>query len=220
MRRLREIGRSQIAMCSGKQIPVEPSSVFAARAAVSNSSGSSHFAVAKVNKVCYYVLARNKIALTQDFLSWVWDFVNFLNHYGYCSTNRSRCQAVCVNFLYFCILHKNGVFVLSFYNKYIRLCTEKGISPSAAAIEIGIRKSNVTYWKSNRNNPSDATLKKIADYFGVTVEYLKEEETKKDPATNGEVSSAKKALINLIVDLDEEQCRKLRSIIEEAVNLL
>nr|DAQ81271.1 MAG TPA: Repressor protein CI [Caudoviricetes sp.] len=147
-------------------------------------SRHSHFVVAKVNKVCYYVLARNRIALTQDFSSWAWDFVNFLNHCGYCSTNRSHCQAVCVNFLYFCILHKNGVFVLSFYNKYIRLCTEKGISPSAAAIEIGIRKSNVTYWKSNRNNPSDATLQKIADYFGVTVEYLKSEETKNAPMPN------------------------------------
>lgn len=178
-----------------------------------------------------------------------------------------------------------GEETTSFYNNYICLCTEKGISPSAAAIEIGLRKSNVTYWKSNRNNPSDATLQKIADYFGVTVdflkgeeqtnfymrycelcankgmsasgvasaiglsnaaangwkkgklpndttlaklsayfgvtvEYLKGEETKKDPAGTGEVSSAKKALINLIVDLDEEQCRKLRSIIEEAVNLL
>ena len=55
-----------------------------------------------------------------------------------------------------------------------------------------------------------------------TVRQLVEESqgAEKDPATNGEVSSAKKALINLIVDLDEEQCRKLRSIIEEAVNLL
>lgn len=183
-------------------------------------SRRSHFAVAKVNKVCYYVLARNKIALTQDFLSWVWDFVNFLNHCGYCSTNRSRCQASCVNFLYFCILHKNGVFVLSFYNKYIRLCTEKGISPSAAAIEIGLRKSNVTYWKSNRNNPSDATLQKIADYFGVTVEYLKSEETKKDPATNGEVSPEKRELLDLIDSLSDDQCRKLSNIIKEAINLL
>ena len=55
-----------------------------------------------------------------------------------------------------------------------------------------------------------------------TVRQLVEESqgAEKAPATNGEVSSAKKALINLIVDLDEEQCRKLRSIIEEAVNLL
>lgn len=194
--------------------------MFAARAAVSNSSGSSHFAVAKVNKVCYYVLARNRIALTQDFLSWVWDFVNFLNHCGYCSTNCFDCQAVSVNFLYFYTLHKNGGFVLSFYNNYIRLCAEKGISPSAAAIEIGLRKSNVTYWKSGRNSPSDATLLKIADYFGVTVEYLEGEETKKDPATNGEVSPERQELLDLIDSLSDDQCRKLAGIIEEAKKLL
>jgi hypothetical protein len=43
MWRLLEIGRSRVAMCSGKQIPVEPSSVFAARAALSYFSGSSRF---------------------------------------------------------------------------------------------------------------------------------------------------------------------------------
>lgn len=46
------------------------------------------------------------------------------------------------------------------------------MSPSAAAIAIGIKKSNVTYWKNGRNNPSDVTLSKIANFFGVTVEEL------------------------------------------------
>lgn len=72
----------------------------------------------------------------------------------------------------------------NFYKRYCELCAEKGISPSAAAIEIGLRKSNVTYWKSGRNSPSDATLLKIADYFGVTVEYLRGEETKNAPMPN------------------------------------
>ena len=61
---------------------------------------------------------------------------------------------------------------MAFYNNYVRLCAEKNISPSAAALAIGIKKSNVTYWKSGRNNPSDVTLAKIATYFGVTVEEL------------------------------------------------
>jgi len=86
--------------------------------------------------------------------------------------------------------------------------------------QIGLRKSNVTYWKSNRNNPSDATLQKIADYFGVTVEYLKSEETKKDPATNGEVSPEKRELLDLIDSLSDDQCGKLSNIIKEAINLL
>lgn len=108
---------------------------------------------------------------------------------------------------------------MAFYENYVKLCNSVGKSPSAVAVELKFGKPSVTRWKSG-TEPRDATLKKIADYFGVTVEYLKGEEAKKDPATNGKVSSAKKALINLIVDLDEEQCRKLRSIIEEAVNLL
>lgn len=64
----------------------------------------------------------------------------------------------------------------AFYTNYIRLCAERGISPSAAALEIGIRKSNVTYWKSGRNKPSDITLSKIAAYFGVTVDELNSED--------------------------------------------
>lgn len=108
---------------------------------------------------------------------------------------------------------------MNFYENYVRLCNSVGKSPSAVAIELKLGKPSVSRWKSG-SNPRTATLLKIADYFGVTVEYLKGEETKKDTAGTGEVSSAKKALINLIVDLDEEQCRKLRSIIEEAVNLL
>ena len=63
MRMLREIGCSKVAMCSGKQIPVEPSSVFAAQAAVFKFFGQqSFFAVANVNNPCYYGLARNEIA--------------------------------------------------------------------------------------------------------------------------------------------------------------
>nr|DAR28485.1 MAG TPA: hypothetical protein [Caudoviricetes sp.] len=48
--------------------------------------------VAKVNKVCYYVLARNRIALTQDFLPWVWGFVYFRNSQRYYSVNKRNCQ--------------------------------------------------------------------------------------------------------------------------------
>lgn len=104
----------------------------------------------------------------------------------------------------------------------------------------------VSEWKRGKNFPSPEEAARMCIILNTTPEEIllregsTEEETarcqqdidtvrqlveesqgaEKDPATNGEVSSAKKALINLIVDLDEEQCRKLRSIIEEAVNLL
>lgn len=95
---------------------------------------------------------------------------------------------------------------MAFYTNYIRLCAERGISPSAAALEIGIRKSNVTYWKSGRNKPSDITLSKIAAYFDVPVEELTSEKgiKKEQPAEIDELSEPEKRLIELFRKLPKE----------------
>ena len=95
-----------------------------------------------------------------------------------------------------------------FYDKYLRLCAEKGISPSAAAGEIGLRKSNVTYWKNGRNNPTDATLLKIADYFGVTVEYLKTCEEK--APTQSDDGSCEKLSTNEMTAEKSEILKKIQ----------
>lgn len=108
---------------------------------------------------------------------------------------------------------------MAFYENYVKLCNSVGKSPSAVAVELKLGKPSVTRWK-NGAEPRDATLQKIADYFGVTVEYLKGEETKKDPAANGEVSPEKRELLDLIDSLSDDQCGKLSSIIKEAINLL
>lgn len=108
---------------------------------------------------------------------------------------------------------------MNFYENYVRLCNSVGKSPSAVAIELKLGKPSVSRWKSG-SNPRTATLLKIADYFGVTVEYLKGEEAKKDPATNGEVSPEKRELLDLIDSLSDDQCGKLSNIIKEAINLL
>ena len=71
-----------------------------------------------------------------------------------------------------------------FYDKYVALCSRKGIAPSAAAKEIGINKAAVSNWKYRKNGPSDVTMQKIADYFGVPVSELTEEKEK--APTDGE----------------------------------
>lgn len=55
-----------------------------------------------------------------------------------------------------------------FYYNYVNKCNEKGVSPTAAAIDMGFNRSMVTRW-GNGVNPRQATLQKIADYFGCTV---------------------------------------------------
>lgn len=54
-----------------------------------------------------------------------------------------------------------------FYDNFIKLCNSIGKSPSAVAKDIGIEKSTVTRWKKGAN-PTDATIEKVASYFGVT----------------------------------------------------
>lgn len=58
-----------------------------------------------------------------------------------------------------------------FYNIFTRLCTQKEVTPSAVMRAIGLNKSSATYWKKG-SIPSSDTLQKLADYFGVSVDYL------------------------------------------------
>ncbi len=58
-----------------------------------------------------------------------------------------------------------------FWTQYQALCQKAGKSPNGVAKELGLSSGTVTFWKNGKIPKSD-TLKKIADYFGVTVDYL------------------------------------------------
>lgn len=70
----------------------------------------------------------------------------------------------------------------AFFTMYNRLCAEKGISASAAAEKIGLSNSTVTSWK-NGALPRRPTIKKVADYFGVTVDQMMGYEAIEKPST-------------------------------------
>lgn len=52
------------------------------------------------------------------------------------------------------------------------LCERKGVSRSAAARACGLSNSTTTKWKKTQAIPESATLVKLAEYFGVSVDYL------------------------------------------------
>lgn len=58
-----------------------------------------------------------------------------------------------------------------FWERFIQLCAERNAKPNPVAKELGISSGSVTNWK-NGAVPQSATLKKIADYFGVSTSYL------------------------------------------------
>lgn len=59
-----------------------------------------------------------------------------------------------------------------FYDVYCALCEKNGLTPSGAATKIGFNRASVTVWKNTGKAPKQELLLKIADYFGVTTDYL------------------------------------------------
>lgn len=115
---------------------------------------------------------------------------------------------------------------MTFYEKYVQLCNQVDKSPSAVAIELKLGKPSVSRWKTG-SKPRDSSILKVANYFGVSPEWLKGETDdpsagiKKDPIPKDEaVSSAKQKLLDALDGLSDSQIEKLIGIIEEAKKLL
>lgn len=89
-----------------------------------------------------------------------------------------------------------------FYENFAFYCTKIGKSESAVAKDVGITSKSVTGWK-NGALPRNSTLKKLADYFGVTVDELMG--TKKEPAGMGELDDVKKQVVELMDDMSQEE---------------
>lgn len=58
------------------------------------------------------------------------------------------------------------------YEIFERLLNERGITAYKVAQETGVTTATLSSWKKGRYTPKREKLQKIADYFGVTVDYL------------------------------------------------
>ena len=89
-----------------------------------------------------------------------------------------------------------------FWENFVRECEKIEKYPSYVAEELGFNKSAVTSWK-NGSLPRVASRKKIADYFGVTVEELMG--TKKEPAGMGGLDKQMQEIVELLNSATPEQ---------------
>ena len=66
------------------------------------------------------------------------------------------------------------------YNRYMKvfgerlleLRKEKGLSQAAFAKAIGVSYAVVCYWETDRSEPTAPNIVRIADFFGVSTDYL------------------------------------------------
>lgn len=106
-----------------------------------------------------------------------------------------------------------------FWETYVGLCNKVGKSPNAVAAACGVKSSGtVTGW-SKGATPRRPVLKKIADYFGVTVEYLsgEAEEQKEKPGQSNlaGLSEEKQQLIKVILEMTDERAAALLRALNE-----
>ena len=109
------------------------------------------------------------------------------------------------------------------YEIYCELRDARGMKDADVARETGITKSTFSDWKNGRSNPKDAKLQKIADLFGVSVEYIrtgKEKEGGEKYYLNEETAQVAqeifenkelRALFDVQKDMDPEDLRALHN---------
>ena len=73
-----------------------------------------------------------------------------------------------------------------FFDRFEDLCKQKGVSKQRACIDCGLSRTAWNKWKAGAIPNGDA-VQSLADYFGVTTDYLLTgEETKKAPTQEDE----------------------------------
>ena len=58
------------------------------------------------------------------------------------------------------------------YGRFVQLLQERDVTPYRVSKDTGVTQTTLSDWKTGRGTPKTSTLKKIADYFGVSLDWL------------------------------------------------
>lgn len=107
-----------------------------------------------------------------------------------------------------------------FFDNFVRLCEQKGVKPSRALTEAGVPKSAYSYWRTEANagndaKPTNQNAVKLAQYFGVTVDYLLTGDQKENPPQQpkSEVDADIKWIEQKLVEMPKEKREALMKLI-------
>lgn len=97
------------------------------------------------------------------------------------------------------------------YEIFAQLCKQHGVTPYKVSKETGVSQPTLSEWKKGTYTPKQDKLQKIADYFGVTLDYLMGN-THADEQTPPEMQKAP--------TLNKKDERDIARRLEETLNLL
>ena len=108
-----------------------------------------------------------------------------------------------------------------FFDNFVKLCEEKGVKPSRALTNAGVPKSAYSYWRTeasfgNDAKPTNQNAVKLAQYFGVTVDYLLTGVQKENPPQQpqSEVDADIKWIEQKLVEMSKEKREALMKLIK------
>ena len=106
------------------------------------------------------------------------------------------------------------------YERINALCKEKGVSGSRMCLDLGLSKSTMSDLKNGRiKGISIPTAQKIAGYFGITVDELHGEETKKEQPTEYDGLSEKQiAFIKKVMQMSDAELDRVDQILSLVEN--
>lgn len=112
-----------------------------------------------------------------------------------------------------------------FWDNFVRLCNQAGKYPNTVAAEVGVKSTGtVTGWK-NGANPRQTVLLKLADYFGVSVDYLLNGEKENAPGSDAEseiykllaqATPLQLEVINGVLNMNTNQLNALKKLMDAA----
>lgn len=108
-----------------------------------------------------------------------------------------------------------------FFDNFLALCDSKNVAPTKAVIDAGLPKSSWSYWKKKYEQgedpkPSSDNASRLAQYFGVTVDYLLTGEQKENPPQQpqSEVDADIKWIEQKLVEMSKEKREALMKLIK------
>lgn len=111
---------------------------------------------------------------------------------------------------------------MQFVERVAALAKENGITEKQVLLDCKLNKNLFGLWRQGRT-PSTATKRVLADYFGVSVEYLMGETDdrgqKNSPGQVTEAGEAKKNLLSAVAELSEDECKNVLALIDAAKKL-
>lgn len=91
--------------------------------------------------------------------------------------------------------------------RILKLLSDNGITAKKLTADIGISSSAISEWKKGKGKPSAEAIIKLADYFGVSTDYLLT--GKNNTQENNALSDNENKLLQLFKELNNEGQLKL-----------